>query len=89
VYFEVVGRPLVQVVGSEGVVREVGAWFLLNEMSKALEILEESGRAHWGVSPETVYRNENMNYLVYDSVFVLGPDPTSKQLLRVETFSTR
>ena len=40
-----------KVVENEGVFSETKAWFLLNEVSKALEILENQGRAHWAVSP--------------------------------------
>lgn len=46
-------------------------------MSKALEVLEGSRRPHWAIGPETIYRNKNNNFLVYDSLFVLGDDPTS------------
>ena len=56
----------------------------MNEISKALEVLGESRRAHWAIAPETVYQNCYQNYLVYDSFFVVGFDTQSNICLRVE-----
>jgi hypothetical protein len=38
-------------IKKEGRFNETRAWFLLNEISKSLDIMGESGRAHWAVSP--------------------------------------
>ena len=38
-YFDLVGKSLMNVVKSEGVLSEGKAWFLMNEVSKSLEIL--------------------------------------------------
>jgi hypothetical protein len=38
-YFDLVGKSLLNVIKSDGVLSEGKAWFLLNEVSKSLEIL--------------------------------------------------
>ena len=54
---------------------EPRAWFLLNELSKGLEMLGENEQAHWGISPDTVLVNSYGNYYLHNSLFVLGSQP--------------
>jgi hypothetical protein len=51
VYSDFMNRNISQIVKQHGHFPENKAWFLLNEVSKSLEILGESGRPHWAISP--------------------------------------
>lgn len=48
------------------------AWFILNELSRALEQLAERALAHWDIRPENIYKNHNDNYYLYDPTYLRG-----------------
>lgn len=47
----------------------------------------EDERAHWSITPETVFLNNYQNYFLYDSYFVLGSDVSSNFVSTLEVFS--
>ena len=63
------------------------AWFLLNELSKGLELLGDNEQAHWGISPDTILVNSYGNYYIHNSLFVLGMHPECKPLPKLENIS--
>lgn len=46
--------------------------------------MAEGNRPHWAITPENIYQNSYQNYFIYDTLFVLGFDPQSNKVLRVE-----
>jgi hypothetical protein len=49
-------------------------WFILNEISKSLEILEEKNHASHYLMPENIWYNQNDNWFLYDGHYVLGSE---------------
>ena len=70
-------RTLEEKIKEDGPLTQAAALFLINELSKSLTLLEERGRAHWGISPSTVFVNSYNNYYIHDSLYVIGPNVKS------------
>ena len=87
VYFPHLPHTLEQEVKLRGLFDEGKAWFLLNDLTKALEMLGAAERVHWGISPATVFVGLYGNYYLHDSLFILGPHPSSICLSSLEIFS--
>ena len=87
-YFPFIGGSLEREVARRGAMDERRAWFLLNEVSKGLELLGENEQAHWGIAPDTILVNSYGNYYIHNSLFVLGPRPLCKPLPNLESTST-
>ena len=64
-YFPHVEATLEQEVAHRGPMDEGRAWFLLNELSKGLELLGDNEQAHWGISPDTIFVNSYGNYYIH------------------------
>ena len=77
IYFEWMEKTLEDEIASEGRMDSAKAMFLLGELSKGLQYMEERSRAHWSVAPNTVFINGYENHFLYDSLYVIGLDPSS------------
>ena len=78
IYFELLHKTLLDQVSKEGKLDNAKALFLLGELSKGLHFLEERERAHYSVAPNTVFINSYENHFLYDSLYIIGSDPSSK-----------
>ena len=59
----------------------------MNEITRSLEILNNNKHAHWNITPDTIYHNENENWFIHDSYYVIGPNHQSNSYLNKEIFS--
>lgn len=69
---------------SSNLSKEVSIWFLLNEIVHGLQVLYEKGIAHLWVSPDTMFLNENANWLLQDMSFWWGYDLQSKKMSKAQ-----
>ena len=54
--------------------KESQIWFILNELSRSLEILHENNHPHIWLNPDTIFFNKNENWFLYDTYYVKGCD---------------